>query len=659
MKRVKIKAQIYYLAFILGLAWTEQMNKLFSLSITKFSLNSIFYFYVDSVCLSDHTFTELILEQAMQRMVFNKTYHRRLTNDFTKNSGLLRVSVLCTFSENFHFVNFVNTTWNLLMATDALSLIFARDSATVSLRYKTFHKNCSQASTETKECKAYLEYLHFPVLKIIIQFLKSLETETEILCNGFCSLSQTKVVPSTLDLSTKVKVLSNHKSFFKVGKNKPIPTFIGHAHWEIYEESKSKTFLCNQIYQARQYSNFSKALYCWAMQMIFIQLATEHNFTFDYWNDKSDIFTKNYISQDFRSNFRPEWYEGVHLQYISGWAYHYCVDKQHYSGPYWFTNNFKTWLRPVEPKVFQLIFICLTICSIFNACFEKNSEKLYWHWKKILQRFTEKFISAFHMLLRMTDIESQRGVIKSVVMIAGIIISLRYENELTSTVTVETAIKPFETMQEFLDAGFRMTLGEKYDKCGDVEDYGTKYYCVADRNLGYYDYVTRKLGWKRPARWNYWYFLKYNVDYRKEYGSSLYCFYVKEEVERVPWLLVMYTVNRYWMIKTVRRVHEGGLREKWNDWAQYAESNQNREQFLVKVENRKADVIGWGKLLPVLGFCVLLLMICLAVFGIECYSSKIKIIYENVVLSVNGLQEKFVTWQLQFTYGIYKNIMSF
>lgn len=48
------------------------------------------------------------------------------------------------------------------------------------------------------------------------------------------------------------------------------------------------------------------------------------------------------------------------------------------------------------------------------------------------------------------------------------------------------------------------------------------------------------------------------------------CFALPESIEHSPSFWEMFTVNRNWLMKSVTRMRESGLTEKWDHWAHWA-----------------------------------------------------------------------------------------
>lgn len=208
----------------------------------------------------------------------------------------------------------------------------------------------------------------------------------------------------------------------------------------------------------------------------------------------------------------------------------------------------------------------------------------------------------------------RKSVLLVLLLFAGIFLSIRYENEITSLVTVEKAMQPFETVAQLFGAGFRIVSCDTRFQWGQQKNY----YCSANGTELESDsyFLKNKLSDWKQARWNHWY-LSYRKASRKKFGLHVKCFSVLWEVKKRPWFLVVYTVNRDWILQTVARIHEGGFMLAWNDLAEFANSNQDRQTFIEPVRERSPNFINFWKFCSVLALSALLMGVGLLILLLE------------------------------------------
>lgn len=156
------------------------------------------------------------------------------------------------------------------------------------------------------------------------------------------------------------------------------------------------------------------------------------------------------------------------------------------------------------------------------------------------------------------------------ILFGSFVLRSRYKVEVTILVTVEDQLKAFTTIAELRAAGFLLAL----------------------QHSGYEDTVVNIRAWPVQTRWRYWYLHLYRYNYKKPVGPTIDCFHVLEEVHKEPWYMVIYTSNRYWVMKTVQAIQEDGLMKQWNEVAQFIEKIYRRSFYNLRKEaERDADFI--------------------------------------------------------------------
>lgn len=595
----------------------KSLNKINSPKLIDGSHQFILYFYGDFLHFHQRHFQ---IWHESQQIILTSTFNQTLSYRFAKNSDLVSVVFfLINKSETQVGISsqFLKAMRNLLMSTNTLLVLLTTNSqVTFSRVLKNDWINKCFANT--------------PVLKVLFTFLKSYSlSKTNVICTPYCTSVQsiTDLGIDWLQNLTKQNIFDMHKAYFYSMNNQAISSHIIYQSATFLDETKSKNFLCDRIYKFRLYKLFRSASYCWAKQMLASEIAKVHNVTF--LKNKGTSLETSFFSQDRNANLNLEWYEGLHLQYYSGWSYFYCLDKRPNG-----TNSelkFNVWISPMSLPTW-IVFIFIWLLASTFLYFKSSRNSLCTATLDKWTSFITNLIFILRVLTKPNDVLSKRNCFNCILLLAGVFLSSRYENQITSVVTAELKQKAYATIAEFLDNGYRMAEGSKAEgtlkTCYNQNNpLSNQYYCVRDQHLRFYDYVKLKLGWARSARWQHWWLYKYKADFKKMYGPTLDCFHVQEDVEAKPWFLVIYTTNRYWMIQSVERVHEGGFMSKWNDWAQYATNNFDRETYYKNDEGvMKPDIIDQVKLWPVLVLCGGILIASVFVLLIERFGFCLSII---------------------------------
>ncbi len=90
---------------------------------------------------------------------------------------------------------------------------------------------------------------------------------------------------------------------------------------------------------------------------------------------------------------------------------------------------------------------------------------------------------------------------------------------------------------------------------------------------------------------------------KEDSGKEARCFILPESIEHSPSFWEIFTVNRYWLMKSVNRMRESGLTEKWNHWALWALKLHSK---LFVQRNHKCDTINLHKFMfPLLIYTVM------------------------------------------------------
>lgn len=543
-----------------------------------------------------------LFRRQMQHIIFSKTSNETIITKSFKYCdclNLIFISIHTSRQTKLAIKVTVRIFKNLLMDSHTVVVFFGADNLLLSSSY--FFKICSKWST----CEAFKDLFSTPSLKLQLTLHTNNHiTTASVISNKYCTGNSIAQETNFDDLlvSGRNYVIVLHRSQFWASNNEPEFAYIAYTHDGFYKETLSKQFLCTQIYKRLRYKRLPDALHCWAKQMLAIELSKVHNISFKFAN-KPEIY-KTFISQDIRSNYEKHFYSGIYLQYYSGWNYFYCLDDSLQISP--FKLGYNVWIKPMSPLIWILLFVTWISSTIF---YPFRQDQKYPSLK------FEDLIVSFRILIKSPAHNLPSGKWIVIVAIAGMFICARYENEITSRMTVDKGHQAFEYMHDFIANGFRMVEGEKYPP-GCPHKLDSNYFCAKYKSLSNYDYILQKLSWRRPSWWKHWYLYKNKGEYKRQYGSSLDCYYVHEEVDTEPWFLVINTQNRHWLLKTVENIHAGGFMRMWNDLAQFSTDNFDRETYLLEDDGKGLVVIVQMKIWPVVYFCGLIQSFsCIVFFG--------------------------------------------
>ncbi len=558
----------------------------------------ILYFYGDIPPFTNHNNGHFI-----QQIILTTNYSKRLWYRFHRH--LNPSNVIITSYLQAYKVKTQTAFWtlnNLFMVTDTVILYIERNS-----RVKIKNKDCRNKYTSKKFCDKYQQIINTPSFKAVLTFSRSnVLIETTLISNDY-SPHHTNLLNASLSIILKLNksdILNLHKSKFWNANGKKIPMHISYSNFQFMIESRSQNFSCDRAYKSRKYKLMDQASFCWAKQMLAGELSKTHNITYIP-KKYGSIILQNLIIQDKRSKeFNASWFEGMYLQYYSGWSYHYCVNTKERNKT--FNLGYDTWIRPMDVNSWSMMITTWFTVALFYTF------NLKWTGiMALIYNIISKLLETFYVLSCSGINGKRKGCMFTLLTLSSFLFWELYQNEITGLTIVEDTVKQFETVCEFLASGFQINHRPKNTIL--CESYNTslnKFY----NPVGTFK---EKVGWQKQARWNLWYRFEHSAKYIPILGAEYKCLYVQEEFDVLPWFLVILTNNRHWIMQTVERIHEGGFMSKWNDLAFHAEINQNKAKFLEPATERIADSIKRNELWSIVLLCLLIHCISIIVLGLE------------------------------------------
>lgn len=545
-----------------------------------------------------------------QIIILNGSYKNLLPSHSNKHTTLTNLVIIESKSLGVRFPNYIYSSQvlavfkSLLHKPENVFLIFVKE--TVRVNWQVMYSRR----------KTYKQMIKMPAIKLLFTLtsncdIQSYKFECDSYCHNSLILPSMEVLQKTLTQRSKVNLI--HKLLFWNTNRHLIKSHIAYVYSGMYGESKTKRYLCDQVFRKREYHKLYNANYCWAKQMLATEISKAHNITYinaqgedSYW-----LYPDSFIRQDETNHLDIKWAHGAYLQYYSGLFAQYCVN-----GMASQTGMlvFETWITPVNSFVWLVLGLSCLSGSLLLA-----SLSVAWaSVKALLNSIFDNMLHISQFFIRSPAHIRKISMLHAIYLLSAFFLYTRYENEITSVVTVEKTVKPFERMHDFFKAGYRII------NCNimHIIRKPKSYYCLQDEDNSEAFILKHKLGNWQQARWNYWYLQQRRASYKRNLGQHVECFNVREEMERKPYFTIVYTLNRHWILQSVQRIHEGGFMNTWNDWAQYSTSNRDRKTFLDPIQERTPDVINFQKLCPVVLFCGFLLCVASLIFFMEVASKQ-------------------------------------
>ncbi len=302
----------------------------------------------------------LTADTSNQHTVISKTYSDTVNLPFTKYFKPVNI-IMAKFDQIVLDDNhWAHTSMRKLLAVPETILILIDDQDASNV----FDQNCKIGLTITKTCKYYLDFKETPAFKILLSFSKSdVYTDVFVITNEYCSGEITRINSKNINALTSTTELRNfYKKCFWYEKNE-VPAYVVHALDTFYHQSKNKIFACDVMFKTRIYNQnqMIRNKYCWAKQMLAIELSKRHNITFIYSRKNGQYLYQN----DVRYNLKSQFSKGIYLQYYSGWSYHYCLD---YKLENHTTNSrYHTFVRPMPLNLWALMALAwLSIALLYT-----------------------------------------------------------------------------------------------------------------------------------------------------------------------------------------------------------------------------------------------------------------------------------------------------
>ncbi len=506
---------------------------------------------------------------------------------------------------------------NLIYATDTLIIYINASLFQQPWHVAKYNINRTDANkTKTEPVfQTSVKIVNAPSFKLVLNYSQFGDlTNAWTICNGYCSETPHKIVNFENILFHQKGIIQLHKRYFWSANNKKVPAWLADTYEStFFPESIHKQFSCDIAYKTRKYKNLIDHRFCWAKQMLASELSKIHNITFIKWTSVEDY---TFYSQYAKNGFKDIWHEGLHLQYYSGSSYHYCLDTKLRNTTA--LLGYDTWIKPICNKTW-----ILALCTWFSVAFFYTLKEKVSTILELLCKFTNNLLRSFYLLTCSGISISCKGSLITILVISSWFYWNLYGNNIIGLTIVEDKVEPFETVAEFLDAGFRDSKNKSLaTQCQYLRTPTVYPDCTDGQKRTLYYFVKEKLGFMQQARWNFWYKFEFQVKFTKLYGPSLKCLYVKEQKNIFPWFMIISTNNRYWMMKTIKRIHEGGFMPAWNKWAFHLEHYSNQIYFQ---DEEIPDSIQTKQLWSIVLLCLSIIGISHTIFGLEIINNFLKL----------------------------------
>jgi len=244
-------------------------------------------------------------------------------------------------------------------------------------------------------------------------------------------------------------------------------------------------------------------------------------------------------------------------------------------------------------------------------------------------------------LLSSQSISLNNGkILVALLSFGAMIVSNFYTNEITSLMVVPTVLKPFQSLKEMLDAGYKIMVNFNFDLPTMIKAYEDdfRFRNLSDRlNSSFHrrkeNYIT-DAEYLENNKTNYaliaqedvelYFNLKFTITFKEKFGvGAVKCQSVSESIRPVYIFRVFYTVIRYCLLQTLKRIKNAGLDTRWRQWFYW------QCIFAEKSITRGVKIGGLGliemtkmtKITPVFVLWALVGLVAVVVFVFEAYQN--------------------------------------
>lgn len=444
------------------------------------------------------------------------------------------------------------------------------------------------------------------------------------LSNGWNASDSERILNNSLE-----DPVLNHRLLFRVGSQYPV----GITVYTPYPEFFRPSYFGNDRFACWKKLLFKslKARYCVYDVMSAIYLGYMHNLTvslLDHRNKTEVDYAKRSFSEQYVLNDKSSELTALKehqptpqvLQFLLYYPEQLVYCPEHYK----LTDlNVTTWTEPISVELWVPLLILLLVISVLPA---------YRNWA----------VSIFGLFIRQSQnvILSKSGSTKLIlVCIVGMVLCTLYENKLVSLTVAPPTFTTFQSIKEALEAGYKIIwwdktvtataeewLGQDLEMRGITkEQISTSFYTIYDENpptnCRYAELLSTQYTLLKGTQ-KIQVLLQRLENCLLNLGRNNKCFSVPDAILNLPFYWDLHGINGVWMLETLERFCENGLKNQWNDW-----STWNYKRFVGYFEgvsmNRNFDEINLNKLTVIFFGWALSCLASIVVFVLEQYKNRI------------------------------------
>ncbi|CAL8143528.1 unnamed protein product [Orchesella dallaii] len=423
-----------------------------------------------------------------------------------------------------------------------------------------------QGESETQSLSHFRDVqLQLPAMKLLMAIKPDKSVALRKLCCEYCkdeSLKNTNL--------SNINIVAMHKTTFWNGNGKEIKAVIYNHRSDYFKNYANDLYACSRM--------VSRSEYCASGIMSAIYISHLHNISLKILN----AVDSNQLSKDLLRNSL------------------FIVHK---------TKQFFILTIRVGPLHFHYQLVCFQTFTVIIGKVPNVNGTLF-----VKKRFV------------------------IIVSIFGMAICQFYGNVITSCTTISFHSKPFENLKELLDNGYKLlwysyfyphpnrTLEKaEFERAGELNRLNNSYYEVRGNHSSidtHSFYLKNKNNKKFAILQDSATVNTLQAAIQKTINSGLdadlesRCHIIQQKLCSSVNFWELYSMNRYWLMKTLLRLQDSGLMKKWDDWFTLVLRLKGR--CWVSPERYRSEFIELPQIMSVLILLTSLCGISFGVFVFEC-----------------------------------------
>lgn len=466
---------------------------------------------------------------------------------------------------------------------------------------------CISSNTNFVDSSISSTEINLPLLKLVIYPGHDRDINIKLLCNDYCK-DYSETLHTTIIRKFINDPIGSHKLYFWNANQRVVPAAIFARYWIYFEPDVygNDRFACSRLVMKSLDMAF-----CTYEILGTLTLAKVHNISIIPYSklkasEFSMIDTSNagqYILTSVRYlNYKELfYYQQTRLQFSTYGAKRavYCL----IIGEHKSTINFSIWLNPFQFEIWIIVCIFLIVLPL-------PSVSITYSVNQLLDNLLNDLIYMFGIFFRAgIPIHINKRIAFISVSFLGVFVCGVYENVILSQVVLSPKPTEYVSLASILSDGYKIIWFNKTAILRPEQEFQDTFLLLHLNHLlnsSFHEIKAEMPSFRTTALYVVRKYLTFSDEsnlplllplvenlIKLNTGKIPRCFTLPELINRSPSFWEIYTVNIYWLMKSIMVMRESGLTEKWDHWASWANKLESR---LFVERNHNSDTIDLYKL---------------------------------------------------------------